>query len=142
LNLELFKKQMSKKNQFLLWALSFLFLPVLVSKDSANFKNISILADQVTLIEEANEIIFINSINIRIDGMDIKGESALMSLDDEKIEIYGAPVSVKSSSVDGKADSLIIYPNKSIDMIGNAMLLNDGNLISSNLIKYQIASDG
>ena len=54
---------MSKKNQFLLWALSFLFLPVLVSKDSANFKNISILADQVTLKEEASEIIFINSIN-------------------------------------------------------------------------------
>ena len=133
---------MSKKNQFLLWALCFLFLPVLVSKDSSNFKNISILADQVTLIEEANEIIFIKSINIKIDGMDIKGESALMSLDDEKIEISGSPVSIKSSSIDGKADSLIIYPNKSIDMIGNATLLNDGNLISSNLIKYQIASDG
>ena len=132
---------MSKKNQFLLWALSFLFLPVLVSKDSANFKNISILADQVTLKEEASEIIFINSINIRIDGMDIKGESALMSLDDEKIEISGAPVSIKSLSLDGKADLLIIYPNQSIDMIGNATLLNDGNLISSNLIKYQIASD-
>ena len=132
---------MSKKNQFLLWALSFLFLPVLVSKDSENFKNISILADQVTLKEEASEIIFINSINIRIDGMDIKGESALMSLNNEKIEIYGAPVSIKSSSIDGKADSLIIYPSKSIDMIGNATLLNDGNLISSNLIKYQIASD-
>ena len=133
---------MSKKNQFLLWALCFLFLPALVSKDSANFKNISILADQVTLKEEASEIIFINSINIRIDGMDIKGESALMSLNNEKIEIYGAPVSIKSSSIDGKADSLIIYPSKSIDMIGNATLLNDGNLISSNLIKYQIASDG
>ena len=132
---------MSKKNQFLLWALSFLFLPVLVSKDSANFKNISILADQVTLKEEASEIIFMNSINIRIDGMYIKGESALMSLDDEKIEISGTPVSIKSSSIDGKADSLIIYPSKSIDMIGNATLLNDGNLISSNLIKYQIASD-
>ena len=133
---------MSKKNQFLLWALCFLFLPVLVSKDSSNFKNISILADQVTLIEEANEIIFIKSINIKIDGMDIKGESALMSLNNEKIEIYGAPVSIKSSSIDGKADSLIIYPSKSIDMIGNATLLNDGNLISSNLIKYQITSDG
>ena len=133
---------MSKKNQFLLWALCFLFLPVLVSKDSSNFKNISILADQVTLIEKANEIIFIKSINIKIDGMDIKGESALMSLDDEKIEISGAPVSIKSSSLDGKADLLIIYPNQSIDMIGNATLLNDGNLISSNLIKYQIASDG
>ena len=133
---------MSKKNQFLLWALCFLFLPVLVSKDSSNFKNISILADQVTLIEEANEIIFIKSINIKIDGMDIKGESALMSLEDEKIEISGAPVSIKSSSLDGKADLLIIYPNQSIDMIGNATLLNDGNLISSNLIKYQIASDG
>ena len=133
---------MSKKNQFLLWALCFLFLPILVSKDIPNFKNISILADQVTLNEEANEIIFIKSINIKIDGMDIKGESALMSLDDEKIEIYGAPVSIKSSSLDGKADLLIIYPNQSIDMIGNATLLNDGNLISSNLIKYQIASDG
>ena len=133
---------MSKKNQFLLWALCFFFLPALVSKDSANFKNISILADQVTLKEVASEIIFIDSINIRIDGMDIKGESALMSLDDEKIEISGSPVSIKSSSIDGKADSLIIYPNKSIDMIGNATLLNDGNLISSNLIKYQIASDG
>ena len=133
---------MSKKNQFLLWALCFLFLPDLVSKDSLNFKNISILADQVTLIEEANEIIFIKSINIKIDGMDIKGESALMSLDDEKIEISGAPVSIKSSSLDGKADLLIIYPNQSIDMIGNATLLNDGNLISSNLIKYQITSDG
>mgnify|MGYP003322539351 FL=1 len=133
---------MSKKNQFLLWALCFLFLPVLVSKDSANFKNISILADQVTVIEEANKILFIKSINIKIDGMDIKGESALMSLDDEKIEISGAPVSIKSSSLDGKADLLIIYPNQSIDMIGNATLLNDGNLISSNLIKYQIASDG
>ena len=133
---------MSKKNQFLLWALCFLFLPILVSKDSPNFKNISILADQVTLNEEANEIIFIKSINIKIDGMDIKGESALMSLDDEKIEISGAPVSIKSSSLDGKADLLIIYPNQSIDLIGNATLLNDGNLISSNLIKYQIASDG
>ena len=131
---------MSKKNQFLLWALCFLFLPVLVSKDSSNFKNISILADKVTLIEEANEIIFIKSINIKIDGIDIKGESALMSLDDEKIEISGVPVSIKSSSLDGKADVLIIYPNQSIDMIGNATLLNDGNLISSNLIKYQIAS--
>ena len=133
---------MSKKNQFLLWALCFLFLPVLVSKDSSNFKNISILADQVTLIEESNEIIFIKSISIKIDDMDIKGKSALMSLDDEKIEISGAPVSIKSSSLDGKADLLIIYPNQSIDMIGNATLLNDGNLISSNLIKYQIASDG
>ena len=133
---------MSKKNQFLLWALCFLYLPVLVSQDSSNFKNISILADQVTLIEEANEIIFIKSISIKIDDMDIKGKSALMSLDDEKIEISGAPVSIKSSSLDGKADLLIIYPNQSIDMIGNATLLNDGNLISSNLIKYQIASDG
>ena len=133
---------MSKKNQFLFWALCFLFLPVLFSKDSSNFKNISILADQVNLIEKANEIIFIKSINIKIDGMDIKGESALMSLDDEKIEISGAPVSIKSSSLDGKADLLIIYPNQSIDMIGNATLLNDGNLISSNLIKYQIVSDG
>ena len=133
---------MSKKNQLLLWALCFLFLPILVSKDSTNFKNISILADQVTLKKEASEIIFINSVNIIIDGMDIKGESALMSLDDERIEISGDPVSIKSSSIDGKADLLIIYPNQSIDMFGNATLLNDGNLISSNLIKYQIASDG
>ena len=98
--------------------------------------------DYVKLPRKLKAKIYVYRINIKIDGMDIKGESALMSLDDEKIEISGTPVSIKSLSLDGKADLLIIYPNQSIDMIGNATLLNDGNLISSNLIKYQIASDG
>tara|TARA_S200000501_G_C20829636_1_gene746612 strand:+ start:1554 stop:1952 length:399 start_codon:yes stop_codon:yes gene_type:complete len=132
---------MSKKNNYFL-LLTIFFFPIAESKDTADFKNISVQADQVILKEEMGELIFINSINIKIDTLVIKGDSALMSFNDEKIEISGEQASIKSPTIDGKADLFIIYPNQSIDMIGNAKLLNNGNLISSNLIKYQITSDG
>ena len=40
--------------------------------------------------------------------------------------------------MDGEAEVLIIYPNKSVDLVGNAKLKKNGNLISSDLITYQI----
>ena len=43
--------------------------------------------------------------------------------------------------MDGEAEVLVIYPNKSIDLIGNAKLKKNGNLITSNLITYQINSN-
>ena len=46
---------------------------------------------------------------------------------------------IKSNTVDGKAEVFVIYPNKSMNLIGNAELLNKGNSIRSNLIAYQIS---
>ena len=43
--------------------------------------------------------------------------------------------------MNGEAEVLVIHPNKSIDLIGNAKLKKNGNLITSDLITYQINSN-
>ena len=63
------------------------------------------------------------------------------SKDNEKLEIFGNPTSIHSIDMNGEAEVLVIYPNKSIDLIGNAKLKKDDNLITSNLITYQINSN-
>ena len=80
-----------------------------------------------------------NNIRIKIDGYTIKGSDALLSHKDEKLEVYGKPATIKSSKIDGEAEVFVIYPNKSMNLIGNAKLLNKGNSITSNLIAYQIS---
>ena len=115
-----------------------LFLPVLTSEESVSFQNISIQADQVTIDGEIRQLAFKNNIKIIIDSYIIKGSNALLSQKDKKLEIYGKPATIKSNTVDGEAEEFVIYPNKSMNLIGNAKLINKGNLITSNLIAYQI----
>ena len=69
----------------------------------------------------------------------IKGDNALLSFQNEELEIHGIPASIKSksNSINGSANLFKIYPNKSMEMIGNARLINQGNTIISNLITYQ-----
>ena len=116
-----------------------LFLPVLTSEDSVSFQNISIQADQVTIDEEIRQLAFKNNIKIIIDSYIIKGSNALLSQKNKKLEIYGKPATIKSNTVDGEAEVFVIYPNKSMNLIGNAKLLNKGNSITSNFIAYQIS---
>ena len=130
---------MSKGYKILSIIFGLLFLPVLTSEESGNFQNISIQADQVTIDEEIRQLAFKNNIKIIIDGYIIKGSDALLSQQDKKLEIYGKPATIKSNAVDGEAEVFFIYPNKSMDLIGNAKLSNKGNSITSNLISYQIS---
>ena len=74
-----------------------------------------------------------------MEGSIINGSNALLSQKDKKLEIYGKPATIKSNAVDGEAEVFVIYPNKSMNLIGNAKLLNKGNSITSNLISYQIS---
>tara|TARA_B100000287_G_scaffold368970_1_gene365556 strand:- start:2016 stop:2417 length:402 start_codon:yes stop_codon:yes gene_type:complete len=117
------------------------FFPDVISEENSNFKNISIQADQVILNKKMSQLKFKDNIKINIDNFIIKGVDALLTIKDEKLEISGMPASIKSDNVNGNAEVFIIYPNKSMDMIGNAKLINNGNVISSNLITYQIASN-
>tara|TARA_Y100000741_G_scaffold246380_1_gene189096 strand:- start:298 stop:699 length:402 start_codon:yes stop_codon:yes gene_type:complete len=130
---------MSKGYKILSIIFGLLFLPVLTSEESGNFQNISIQADQVTIDGEIRQLAFKNNIKIIIDGYIINGSNALLSQKDKKLEIYGKPATIKSIAVDGEAEVFVIYPNKSMNLIGNAKLLNKGNSITSNLITYQIS---
>ena len=130
---------MSKRYKILLIIFGCFYLPVLTSEESASFQNISIQADQVTIDEEIRQLVFKNNIKIIIDGYIIKGSNALLNQKDKKLEIYGKPATIKSNTVDGEAEVFVIYPNKSMNFIGNAKLLNKGNSITSNLIAYKIS---
>ena len=130
---------MSKGYKILAIIFGLLFLPVLTSEESGSFQNISIQADQVTIDGEIRQLAFKNNIKIIIDGYIINGSNALLSQKDKKLEIYGKPATIKSNAVDGEAEVFVIYPNKSMNLIGNAKLLNKGNSITSNLITYQIS---
>ena len=130
---------MSKRYKILLTIFGCLYFPILISEESASFQNISIQSDQVTINEQTNQLAFKDNIRIKIDGYVIKGSDALLSRKDKKLEIYGKPATIKSNTIDGAAEVFVIYPTKSMNLIGNARLLNNGNSITSNLITYQIS---
>ena len=130
---------MFKKYKILSIIFGCVYLPVLTSEENVSFQNISIQADQVTIEEEIRQLAFKNNIKIIIDGYIIKGSYALLSQKDKKLEIYGKPATIESNTIDGEAEVFVIYPNKSMNLIGNAKLLNKGNSITSDLIAYQIS---
>ena len=132
---------MSQKHKKLFFLFGCLYLPFTISEESPSFQNISIQSDQVKINKETRQLSFKNNITIKIDGYIIKGSDALLSHSDKKLEIYGNPATIKSYSIDGEAEAFVIYPNKSMNLIGNAKLLNNGNAITSNLITYQISEN-
>ena len=132
---------MSQNYKFLLIVFGFLYLPFVVSEENSSFQNISIQSDQVTIDRKTEQLVFKNNVEIKIDGYVIKGSNAMLSSKDEKLEIYGNPASIQSEEMDGEAETFEIYPNKSMNLIGNARLLNKGNSITSNFITYQIIAN-
>lgn len=132
---------MSQNYKFLLIVFGFLYLPFVVSEENSSFQSISIQSDQVTIDRKTEQLVFKNNVEIKIDGYVIKGSNAMLSSKDEKLEIYGNPASIQSEEIDGQAETFEIYPNKSMNLIGNARLLSKGNSITSNFITYQIIAN-
>jgi len=132
---------MSQNYKILLMIFGFLYLPFVVSEENSSFQNILIQSDRVTIDRKSEKLVFKNNVEIKIDGYVIKGSNAMLSSKDEKLEIYGKPASIKSEEIDGQAEKFEIYPNKSMNLIRNAKLLNKGNTITSNFITYQIIAN-
>ena len=132
---------MLQNYKILLIVYGFLYLPFAIPAENVSFQNISIQSDQVTIDKNTEQLVFKNNVEIKINGYVIKGSNALLSSKDEKLEIYGNPASIQSEEIDGEAEVFEIYPNKSMNLIGNAKLLNKGNSITSNFITYQIIAN-
>ena len=132
---------MFKRHKSLLIILGFVCPPVVISEESTIFQNISIQSDQVTIDQDTRQLTFKNNLRIKIGSHIIKGSDARLSHKDEKLEIFGKPATIKSSTIDGEAEKFVIYPNKSMSLLGNAKLINQGNSITANLITYQITSN-
>ncbi|MDC0198938.1 hypothetical protein OAJ85_02135 [Pseudomonadota bacterium] len=132
---------MPQNYKILLIIYGFLYLPFGVTAENLSLQNISIQSDQVIIDKKTEQLVFKNNVEIKIDDYIIIGSNALLSSKDKKLEIYGNPALIQSEEIDGEAEAFEIYPNKSMNLIGNARLLNKGNLITSNFITYQIIAD-
>jgi lipopolysaccharide transport protein LptA len=132
---------MLQNYKILLIVYGFLYLPFVIPAENVSFQNISIQSDQVTIDKTTKQLVFKNNVEIKINSYVIKGSNALLSSKDEKLEIYGNPASIQSEEITGEAEVFEIYPNKSMNLIGNAKLLNKGNSITSNFITYQIIAN-
>ena len=65
-----------------------LYFPIALADENFNFKNISIESDQVTIDEANKQLAFKKNIKIKIDSYLIRGSEALLSHENEKLQIW------------------------------------------------------
>ena len=111
------------------------------AKEIPNYGDISIKAEYVTLNKFTNKLILKTNIQINFGDFILSGDSAILSYDEEKLVIDGSPASILSNknNINGAANQFIIYPNLSMEMLGDARLQQKDQLIYAEQIRYQIS---
>ena len=112
----------------------------LYSDGITNYSDIKIKADVVTFDELANELLLKESLIISFGSFNIYGDTALLSYKNKKLIVDGSPASINSEEegINGSAKRFIIYPNLSLEMLGDASLVENNNSIYAEQITYQI----
>jgi len=112
------------------------------AKEISNYGDLSINAEHVTLNKFTNKLLLKTNIQINFGDFILSGDSAILSYDEEKLVIYGFPASIlsKKNNINGVADQFIIYPNLSMEMLGDARLVQKDQSIYAEQITYQISA--
>ena len=126
---------------FLCFLISLSAIESISAKEIANYGDISIKAELVTLNEFTNKLLLTTNIEINFGNFILSGDSAILSYDEEKLVIDGSPASMlsKNQVITGEANQFIIYPNLSMEMLGDARLLQKDQSIYAEQITYQIS---
>ena len=111
------------------------------AKEISNYGDISIKAEHVTLNKFTNKLLLKKNIQINFGDFILSGDSAILSYDEEKLVIDGSPASIlsKKNNINGVANQFIIYPNLSMEMLGDARLQQKDQSIYAEQITYQIS---
>ena len=111
------------------------------AEEIPNYGDISIKAEYVTLNKFTNKLLLKTNIQINFGDFILSGDSAILSYDEEKLVIDGSPASILSNknNVNGVANQFIIYPNLSMEMLGDARLNQKDQSIYAEQITYQIS---
>ena len=103
-------------------------------------EDIQIKSDTVEFLKEANQISFINNVEINSNFVSISAKSALYDDIDKIISIKGIPSLIKSNRDDsffnGTAEKIIFYSDEKVHLIGNASMKYENVSISSNIIIF------
>ena len=113
------------------------------AQEITNYQDISIKADHVTLNKFTNQLLLKTDLQISFGNYTLYGDSAILSYDEDKLVIDGFPALILSNkdNINGTAKQFIIYPNLSIEMLGDATLLQNNQSIYADQITYQISSN-
>ena len=111
------------------------------AEEIPNYGDISIKAEYVTLNKFTNKLLLKTNIQINFGDFILSGDSAILSYDEEKLVIDGSPASILSNknNINGAANQFIIYPNLSMEMLGDARLQQKDQSIYAEQITYQIS---
>ena len=111
------------------------------AEEIPNYGDISIKAEYVTLNKFTNKLLLKTNIQINFGDFILSGDSAILSYDEEKLVIDGSPASILSNknNINGVANQFIIYPNLSMEMLGDARLQQKDQSIYAEQISYQIS---
>ena len=111
------------------------------AEEIPNYEDISIKAEYVTLNKFTNKLLLKTNIQINFGDFILSGDSAILSYDEEKLVIDGSPASILSNknNINGAANQFIIYPNLSMEMLGDARLQQKDQSIFAEQIRYQIS---
>ncbi|MDA9661758.1 hypothetical protein N9T68_01180 [Pseudomonadota bacterium] len=111
------------------------------AEEIPNYEDISIKAEYVTLNKFTNKLLLKTNIQINFGDFILSGDSAILSYDEEKLVIDGSPASILSNknNINGVANQFIIYPNLSMEMLGDARLQQKDQSIFAEQIRYQIS---
>ena len=111
------------------------------AEEIPNYEDISIKAEYVTLNKFTNKLLLKTNIQINFGDFILSGDSAILSYDEEKLVINGSPASILSNknNINGVANQFIIYPNLSMEMLGDARLQQKDQSIFAEQIRYQIS---
>ena len=116
-----------------------LIIALNISAVSLN-EDIQIKSDTVEFLKEANQISFMNNVEINSNFVTISAKSALYDDIDKIISIKGIPSLIKSNKDDsffsGTAEKIIFFSDEKIHLIGNASMKYENVSISSNIIIF------
>ena len=116
-----------------------LIIALNISAVSLN-EDIQIKSDKVEFLKEANQISFINNVEINSNFVIISAKSALYDDISKIISIKGMPSLIKSNKDDsffsGTAEKIIFFSDEKIHLIGNASMKYENVSISSNIIIF------
>ena len=103
-------------------------------------EHVKIKSDSIEFYKEYNQINFKHNVEIKSDFISIEASSAIYDNSENSISLTGTPTTITSNKdnndFSGKANKIIFYTNEKVHLIGNAKMIYENLIISSELIIF------
>ena len=103
-------------------------------------EHVKIKSDSIEFFKESNQINFKHNVEIKSEFISIEASSAIYDNSENSISLTGMPTTITSNKdnndFSGKANKIIFYTNEKVHLIGNAKMIYENLIISSELIIF------